>query len=100
MVKGFTLLNRLVHPALAATVLLLSSRSNSVADTLVVPQAVKRDQTVRIIYRLEPPATGQGHLDVKWYDTVDRIVVERRLPLALNNATEIDFQLNLRRAVT
>ena len=49
----------------------------AVADQLVRPQAVERNQPIEVVYRLEQPATGSRFLDVDWND-VDARLVERR----------------------
>jgi Beta-galactosidase len=69
------------------------------ADRLVVPEAVERGGTLDAVYRFDTPATGHGTLDVEWRDADGRIVARRRIPLALADASDVRFTLDLRRAV-
>src|ERR1700738_2326459 len=72
----------------------------AVADQLVLPQAVERNQPIEIVYRFEQPATGSGFLDVDWNDVDGRLVERRRVPFELADAPQVGFSLDARRAVT
>ena len=70
------------------------------ADELVLPQAVERNQSIEVVYRLESPTTGHGFLDIEWSDVDGRVVERRRIPVDLTDAAQMAFQLDIRRAVT
>ena len=72
----------------------------AIADQLVVPQAVERNQPIEVVYRFEQPATGSGFLDVDWNDVDGRLVERRRIPFELADAPQVGFSLDARRAVT
>jgi hypothetical protein len=72
----------------------------AIADQLVLPQAVERNQAIEVVYRLEPPATGSGFLDIDWNDVDGRLVERRRIPFELADAPQVGFSLDARRAVT
>lgn len=65
---------------------------------LVFPPVVERDAEVPGVYRISR-ATGKGVLSILWKDVWGRIVDERKIPVELNDETEIGFRLDARRAV-
>src|ERR1700730_2101799 len=72
----------------------------AVADQLVLPQAVERNQPIAIVYGFEQPAPGYGFLNGDG-NRVDRHLVERRrVPFELTDAPQVGFSLDARRAVT
>lgn len=91
--------------ALVKAAAVLVSLGNSVgwpvgADELVLPQALERDQSAVVAYRFGTPTTGHGFLEIEWSDVTGRLVEQRRIPLELADASEVDFSLDIRRAVT
>jgi len=95
--------SKFTAPATAAALLLIFGGWRSgpaVADQLVLPQAVERNQPIEIVYRFEQPATGSGFLDVDWNDIDGRLVERRRVPFELADAPQVGFSLDARRAVT
>jgi hypothetical protein len=90
-------------PVRAAALLLIFGdwlSGPAVADQLVRPQAVERNQPIEVVYRFEQPATGSGFLDVDWNDVDGRLVEQRRIPFELADAPQVGFSLDARRAVT
>jgi hypothetical protein len=71
----------------------------ALADQLVLPPAVERNQSIEVSYRFGTPLTGQGFLDIEWSDVHGRVVERRRIPLDLTAATAVTFALDTRRAV-
>jgi hypothetical protein len=65
-----------------------------------LPQALERNQSIEVVYRLEHPTTGQGFLDVEWSDVDGRVIERRRIPLDLTNASQVAFPLDTGRALT
>jgi hypothetical protein len=70
------------------------------ADELALPKTVERDSQITAAYRFDKPATGRGFLDVEWTDVAGREVERRHIPLDLVDASQVAFQLDMRRAVT
>src|SRR3984893_10364481 len=95
--------SKFTAPATAAALLRIFGgwlSGPAVADQLVLPQAVERNQPIEIVYRFEQPATGSGFLDVDWNDVDGRLVERRRVPFELADAPQVGFSLDARRAVT
>ncbi len=84
----------------AALFLALGTPVSGVADELVLPQAVERNQSIEVVYRLEHPTTGHGFLDVEWSDVDRRVIERRRVPVDLSNASQLAFPLDTGRALT
>jgi hypothetical protein len=71
------------------------------ADEIVLPSApVERGQLVELAYHLDRPLSGRGTLELGWRDADGREVARRRLDFVLDQAAEIPFSLDTRRAVT
>jgi hypothetical protein len=66
---------------------------------LIFPPAVERDAPVSAAYRLNGRATGKGELTIRWTDVYGRVIDDRKIPVQLNDETEIGFTLDARRAV-
>jgi hypothetical protein len=67
---------------------------------IILPSpALERDGPVRALYRTSSGATGKGTLIVKWTDGHSRLVEQRIIPFELRKATDVSFELDLRRAV-
>src|ERR1700758_2363988 len=95
--------SKLGTPVRAAALLLICGDwlgETAVADQLVRPQAVERNQPIEVVYRFEQPATGSGFLDVDWNDVNGRLVEQRRIPFELADAPQVGFSRDARRAVT
>jgi hypothetical protein len=95
--------SKLRAPVRAAALLLIFGDwlgGPAIADQLVVPQAVERNQPIELVYRFEQPATGSGFLDVDWNDVEGRLVERRRITFELADAPQVGFSLDARRAVT
>lgn len=70
------------------------------ADEIVFPaKTLDRGGTVEVVYRLDRPATGRGTLALDWTDALGRLVDRRELPVALDHGADIQFTLDLGRAV-
>src|SRR5947209_17336703 len=72
----------------------------AVADELVLPKSMERNQPADFAYRFDKGLTGRGSLDIEWSDVVGRLVERRRIPVDLAEAPEVVFSLDLRRAAT
>src|SRR5258708_32024123 len=82
------------------TSLLFSFCAVALGGELIFPPAVERDAPVSAVYRLNPRATGKGELSIRWTDVYGRVVDERRIPVELNDETEIGFTIDAPRAVS
>ena len=69
------------------------------ADLVLPGPALERDRAVSITFRTNPQATGKGQLAIKWTDVHGRVVEDRTIPVELTDETEIQFPLDVRRAV-
>src|SRR5687767_8505659 len=69
------------------------------ADLVLPGTSFERDRPVSVVYRTNPQATGKGQLAIKWTDVYGRVVEDRSIPVELIDETEIQFPLDLRRAV-
>src|SRR5690349_21072396 len=95
--------SKLRAPVSAAALLLIFGdwpSGRAVADQLVLPQAVERNQRIEVAYRFEEPVTGSGFLEVDWNDVEGRLVERRRIPFELADAPQVGFSLDTHRAVT
>jgi hypothetical protein len=59
-----------------------------------LPQALERNQSIEVVYRLGRPTTGQGFLDVEWSDVDGRVIDRRRIPVDLTDASQVAFPLD------
>src|SRR5277367_2312705 len=93
--------SRARHLAIAMLVSLVAGIGGTAsADELALPKTVERDSQITAAYRFDKPATGRGFLDVEWTDVAGREVERRHIPLDLVDASQVAFQLDMRRAVT
>src|ERR1700687_638738 len=69
------------------------------AGDLVFPAVVERAGEVSGVYRLNYRTSGKGELAIRWIDVYGRVIEDRKIPLDLNDETEIGFTLDARRAV-
>ncbi|HET8549775.1 MAG TPA: alpha-amylase family protein [Bryobacteraceae bacterium] len=69
------------------------------AEIVMPAPALERTGPASFIYRTNTRATGTGTLTVRWTDTHNRLIEDLRLPVELNDETDIGFHLDLRRAV-
>jgi len=95
--------SKLVVPVTAAALLLIFGdwlAGPAGADQLVLPQAVERNQPIKVAYRFEQPATASGFLDVDWNDIDGPLVDRRHIPFELADAPQVEFSLDARLAVT
>ncbi len=68
------------------------------ADSIVIPQGrLERHGNLDVVYRLDAPATGEGILAIEWTDAHGRLVDEREMPVAFEDATDARFTLDLGR---
>src|SRR5690242_11310029 len=81
------------------TSLFFSLCAMAAGGEIVFPAAVERDAPVPGVYRINPRATGKGELSIRWTDVYGRVVDERKIPVQLNDETEIGFTIDPRRAV-
>lgn len=82
-----------------AAALLVVATSPARAD-LIFPPLIERQSPTRVVFRLPNPATGKGELQWSWSDADGRLVQKTTIPVALNDASEVAFTLDTRRAVT
>jgi hypothetical protein len=87
----------MLRPVLMATLLLASS--GAWADTLSLPApALERTGPAVASYRADPPAGGQGTLDVEWTDNLGRQMLRERIAVELHPGDAIPIPLDIRRA--
>ncbi|MCC6265777.1 MAG: beta-galactosidase [Bryobacterales bacterium] len=83
------------------SILLLLFAASLCAAQLELPgDAFERDAAVTVVFRTAPQAIGKGELHILWTDALGRTVEDRRIPVELNDETEIRFDLDMRHAVT
>jgi hypothetical protein len=93
---------KVARPVVLLTVVAVwALAGGAAADEIVLPSApVERGQLVKLAYQLDRPVSGRGTLDLGWRDANGREVERRRLDFALDQAAEIPFAIDTRRAVT
>jgi hypothetical protein len=69
------------------------------ASDLVFPSAVERTGEVAGVYRMNSRATGKGQLAIRWRDVYGRVIEDRKIPIELNDETEIGFTLDIHSGV-
>lgn len=70
------------------------------AGTIELPStALERNASVAAKYRMTSAVTGPGQLTLHWTDVLGRVVEDRRIPFHLTDETDIQFPLDIRRAV-
>jgi hypothetical protein len=69
------------------------------ASDLVFPSAVERTGEVAGVYRMNSRATGKGQLAIRWRDVYGRVIEDRKIPIELNDETEIGSTLDIHRGV-
>src|SRR4051812_3040583 len=80
--------------------ILIANSCFSWAGELKLPSsALERDAVVSARYRLTGAVTGKGSLHIHWTDALGRVVEDRSTPFELIDESEIQFPLDLRRAV-
>ena len=73
---------------------------NALAGELVLPASTLPNAgTIPVAYKLHNGFTGKGTLQIRWSDSLNRVVEERNIPIQLVDETEIHFSLDMSRAV-
>src|SRR5271154_5209588 len=80
-------------------VLLCLAGLSYAADIVLPSIALERDAPVSAIFRTGSLATGKGELAVEWRDVFGRMVESEKIPVELNDETDVGFPIDLRRAV-
>jgi hypothetical protein len=79
---------------------LLTAASSWSADLVFPPPPLEREGPVQVAFRsANRLGKGNATLVIRWTDSYGRLVEDRSLPVTLNNAREIPFSIDLRRAV-
>jgi len=78
--------------------LLFSSLVLRSADLILPSPALERTGPVPVLYRTNSLATGKGELSIRWIDSYNRVIEDRKIPVELNDENEIGFTIDLRRA--
>ena len=91
---------RVMTKLAAALLTLIILYGPALADKIVFPAPVlERNRQIKVVYRLDKPASGNGNLDLEWSDADGRIVARWRLPFELVGSSDVPFYLDTRRAV-
>lgn len=69
------------------------------AEIVLPSSALERDAPVHAVYRTGELATGKGELSIEWRDVYGRLIEMHKIPVLLNDETDIGFVLDLRRAI-
>lgn len=68
------------------------------AEIVLPTGGLEREGVVTAIYRTNQLATGKGDLSLKWTDSYGRVIEDWKLPVQLQDETEIAFPLRMERA--
>ena len=88
-----------MFPTRLAALLPLLSLTAWAAQIVLPAPDMERDRTVTAVYRTGGLVTGKGTLAVRWSDALGRVVEQRSIPVVLSDENEIEFPLDMRRAV-
>ena len=73
---------------------------NAAAGELILPSStLSGTGSVPITFKLPLGLTGKGTLQVRWTDSLDRLVEDGTVPIELTDETEIRFSIDLSRAI-
>jgi hypothetical protein len=73
---------------------------NAAAGQLILPSStLSGTGSVPITFKLPLGLTGKGTLQVRWTDSLDRLVEDGTVPIELTDETEIRFSIDLSRAI-
>lgn len=78
---------------------LLLALPASAAEIVLPSTVLERQGSVAAVYRTGPLATGKGELSLKWTDSYGRLVEDRKMPVQLEDESEIAFSLPVYRAL-
>ena len=80
--------------------LITSAVSISFAGELILPSNVlQRDGVVHVKWHMSGQVSGTGRLNLRWTDSLGRVVQDSSTPVTLTDEEEFSFPLDLRRAV-
>ena len=88
------------NTVLAAAGLLFVLATRAAAGELILPSStLSGSGIVPITFKLHEGLTGKGTLQVRWTDSLNRLVEDSTVPVELHDETEVHFRIDLSRAV-